>query len=87
MNNPDGTKRKVNNLENSFTDQYEEDHPDIIEQLKAVYNTPTYEQMQSQINTPEVKSVQDKATAIELEINALENAKSSVDKDIEKELA
>lgn len=87
VNNPDGTKVKVNNLENQFVDQYSEDHPDIIELLKSTFNTPTYAEMQAQINTPEVKAAQEKATAIETEMNNLQTAMESVDKDVETELA
>lgn len=87
VNNPDGTKVKQNNLEKSFTEQYSEDHPDIVAQLKELYNTPTYAQMQAQINTPEVRSAQDKATSIETEMNSLQTAMENIDKDVEKELA
>lgn len=87
VNNPDGTKVKVNNLENQFVEQYSEDHPDIIELIKSTFNTPTYAEMQAQINTPEVKAAQEKATAIETEMNNLQTAMEAVDKDVDKELA
>jgi hypothetical protein len=86
-NNPDGTPVKTNNLEKQFAEQYEEDHPDIIELIKSTFNTPSYAEMQAQINTPEVKALQDKATAIESEMNGLQTDMESVDKDVEKELA
>lgn len=86
VNNPDGTSVKVNKLEQNFADQYNEDHPDIVELLKSVYDTPTYAEMQAQINTPEVISAQDKASAIETEMNSLQTAMDSVDKDVEKEM-
>ena len=87
VNNPDWTKVKQNNLEKNFSEQYADDHTDIIELLKSVYNTPTFAEMQAQINTPEVKSVQDKATAIEWEMNSLQTAMDNIDKDVENELA
>lgn len=87
VNNPDGTPVKVNNLEKQFQDQYEEDHSDIIELLKSVYNTPTYAEMQAQINTPEVKAIQEKATAIEMELNKIDDDMANIDKSVEAELS
>ena len=87
VNNPDWTPVKVNNLEKQFTEQYSEDHPDIVEQLKKIYATPSYDEMISKINTPEVKSIQDKASSIEWELNTLKTAMESVSKDVETELA
>ena len=86
VNSQDGTPVKVNKLEQNFADQYNEDHPDIVELLKSVYDTPTYAEMQAQINTPEVISAQDKASAIETEMNSLQTAMDSVDKDVDKEM-
>lgn len=85
-NNPDGTPVKTNNLEKQFANEYEEDYPDIIEQLKAVYQTPTYDEMMSKINTQEVKDIQTKATAIETELNDLTTTMESIDSDVEAEL-
>ena len=87
VNNPDWTPVKVNNLEKQFVEQYSEDHPDIVEQLKKIYATPSYDEMISKINTPEVKSIQDKASSIEWELNTLKTAMESVSKDVETELA
>jgi len=86
VNSPDGTPVKVNKLEQNFADQYNEDHSDIVALLKSVYDTPTYAEMQAQINTPEVISAQDKASAIETEMNSLQTAMDSVDKDVDKEM-
>lgn len=87
VNNPDWTPVKVNNLEKQFTEQYNEDHPDIVEQLKKIYATPSYDEMISKINTPEVMAIQDKASSIEWELNTLKTAMESVSKDVETELA
>lgn len=85
INNPDGTK--TNALEKNFADEYEEDYPDIVELIKSTFNTPSYEEMMSKINTPEVKAAQNKASAIETEMNDIQTAMEAVDKDVDKEMA
>ena len=42
--------------------------------------------MMSKINTPEVKTAQDKASAIEKEMNDLQTQMEAIDDDVENEL-
>lgn len=83
VNNPDGTKVKVNNLENTFAQDYIENFGDIIKQM---YTVQTPEQIRAIINTPDIIAAQDKATQIELWMNELEKQIENVDKDVEAEL-
>lgn len=83
VNNPDGTSTKVNNLENTFAQDYIDNFGNAIKQLYAV-QTP--EQIRAIIYTDDVKKAQDKATEIELSMNEIEKQIDNVDADVEKEL-
>jgi hypothetical protein len=83
-NNPDGTPVKVNNLEESFKSDFEDNFGDFIKQMYAV-QTP--DQIRAIIYTPDAQQANDKATAIELEMNELEKQIDNVDSDVDKEMA
>jgi len=83
INNPDGTPVKVNNLENTFAQDYIDNFGDTIKQMYAV-QTP--EEIRAIINTPDVVAAQDKATEIELTMNELEKQIDQVDTDVENEM-
>lgn len=85
INNPDGTKVKKNNLVDSFVSDYEDNYGDIVQLLRDIYNPDTAEEARNAIYTPEVKQAEEKATAIELQMNALDDTISKIDKDIDKE--
>ena len=87
VNNPDGTKTKENNLVKTFVSDYEDNYWDIVKVLQGIYGQDTAEEARAKIYTPDVKSAEDKATQIELEMNALSDTMAWVDKDVEKELA
>lgn len=71
VNNPDGTTTKENNLVKTFVSDYEDNYGDIVSVLKGIYGQDTAEEARAKIYTPDVKSAEDKATQIELEMNAL----------------
>ena len=83
VNNPDGTPVKVNNLEESFKSDFEDNFGDFIKQMYAV-QTP--EQIRAIIYTPDAQQANDKATAIELEMNELEKQIDNVDSDVDTEM-
>lgn len=62
VNNPDGTKVKVNNLENTFAQDYIENFGDIIKQM---YTVQTPEQIRAIIRTPDAAQAEDKAFELE----------------------
>ena len=71
VNNPDGTKTKENNLVKTFVSDYEDNYGDIVKILTDIYNPDTAEEARNKIYTPEVRQAEERATAIELEMNAL----------------
>lgn len=83
-NNPDGTPVKVNNLENTFAQDYIDN---FGEEIKKLYAVQTPEQIRAIINTPDVIAAQDKATQIELSMNEIEKQIEAVDKSVEEEMA
>lgn len=82
-NNPDGTPVKVNNLENTFAQDYIDN---FGEEIKKLYAVQTPEQIRAIINTPDVIAAQDKATQIELSMNEIEKQIEAVDKSVEEEM-
>lgn len=52
-----------------------------------MYKIQTPEEIRAIIYTPDVKDAEDKAKAIELDINKIDDALDQVDKDVETELA
>lgn len=83
-NTPDGTPVKVNNLEKTFADDFDDNFGEVIKQMYAV-QTP--EQIRAIINTPDAVAAQEKATQIELSMNELEKQMENIDSDVDKELA
>ena len=83
INNPDGTKVKQNNLEQSFVSDYNDNYSDIVKILTNIYKPDTAAEARAKIYTPEVRQAEEKATAIELEMNALSDDMKKIDKDIE----
>ena len=84
VNNPDGTTTKQNNLERTFTQDYLDDYGDF---LKEIYSPQSEAEIRASIYTPDVVSAQERATAIELEMNAIEADITNIDADVEAELA
>jgi hypothetical protein len=84
VNNPDGTKTKVNHLENSFSNDFQDNFGEIIKQM---YQVQTPEQIRAIIRTPDVVQAEEKASAIELTMNELEKQIANIDTDVEKELS
>ncbi len=82
-NNPDGTPVKVNNLENTFAQDYIDN---FGEEIKKLYAVQTPEQIRAIINTPDVIAAQDKATQIELSMNEIEKQMDNVDADVDAEM-
>lgn len=82
INNPDGTPVKVNNLENTFAQDYIDN---FGEEIKKLYAVQTPEQIRAIINTPDVIAAQDKATQIELSMNEIEKQIDKVDEEVSKE--
>ncbi len=80
INNPDGTPVKVNNLENTFANDYLDDYGTF---LKSIYTPQTQEEVKNAIYTQDVRDAQDKATSIEDELNAIEKDINSIKKDVE----
>ena len=85
VNNPDGTTTKQNNLDKTFTEEYEDNYGDIVKALRDIYNPDTAQQIKDAIYTPEVKQAEEKATAIEEEMNALSDQIENIDKEVEEE--
>jgi hypothetical protein len=83
-NNPDGTTTKVNHLENSFANDFQDNFGEIIKQM---YQVQTPEQIRAIIRTPDVVQAEEKASAIELTMNELEKQIANIDSDVDKELA
>lgn len=91
MNNPDGTPVKdengepvvENNLVKTFTQDYLDDYGDF---LREIYKPETMEEINAKIYTPDVKMAQDKASEIEIELNAIEKDINSIEDDIDKEI-
>jgi hypothetical protein len=83
-NNPDGSTTKVNNLEKTFADDFNDNFGEFI---KSMYKVQTPEEIRAIIYTPDVKDAEDKAKSIELDINKIDDALDQVDKDVEAELA
>ena len=87
INNPDGTKVKQNNLEQSFVSDYNDNYSDIVKILTDIYKPDTAAEARAKIYTPEVRQAEEKATAIELEMNKISDTISGIEKDLEKEYA
>ena len=87
INNPDGTKVKQNNLEQSFVSDYNDNYSDIVKILTDIYKPDTAAEARAKIYTPEVRQAEEKATAIELEMNKISDTISWIEKDLEKEYA
>ena len=87
INNPDGTKVKQNNLEQSFVSDYNDNYSDIVKILTDIYKPDTAAEARAKIYTPEVRQAEEKATAIELEMNKISDIKDWIEKDLEKEYA
>lgn len=86
INNPDGTKVKKNNLQDSFVSDYEDNYGDIVQVLRDIYS-PQGQNARDAIYTPEVRQAEERATAIELQMNQLSDTIEWIDKDIDKEYA
>lgn len=87
VNNPDGTRTKKNKLEENFVSDYNDNYSDIVKILTDIYNPDTAQEARDKIYTPEVKQAEDRATALELEMNALSDTINGIDKDVENEFA
>lgn len=85
INNPDGSKVVKNNLQDAFVSDYEDNYSDIVQTLRDIYNPDSAQQARDAIYTPEVRQAEDKATAIELQMNALSDTIANIDSDVEKE--
>lgn len=85
INNPDGTKVVKNNLQDSFVEDYEDNYGDIVQILRDIYNPDSAQQARDAIYTPEVRDAEDRATAIEFEMNRLDDTINWIDKDLDKE--
>ena len=83
-NNPDGTPVKVNNLENTFAEDFNDNFGEFI---KSMYKVQTPEEIRAIIYTPDVQQAEEKARSIELEMNKIDDAIATVDKDVEAELS
>lgn len=84
VNNPDGTKVKVNNLEKTFAEDYMDNFWDAIKQLFAV-QTP--EQIRAIIRTPDAAQAEDKAFELEWKIDEIDKLIEESDKKVEESLA
>jgi hypothetical protein len=73
VNNPDGTRTQENNLTKSFVSDYEDNYGDIVKILRDIYNPDTAEEARNAIYTQDVRNAEEKATAIELEMNKLDD--------------
>ena len=78
-NNPDGTKVKTNNLENTFAEDYMDNFGTTIKDMFKVYTT---EEINNIIRTPEVKEAEDKAFEYEKKIDDIDLLIEKSDKDI-----
>lgn len=87
INNPDGTKVKQNNLEQSFVSDYNDNYGDIVKILTDIYNPDTAQEARDKIYTPEVRQAEDRATEYELKMIAKLDEMAMIDKDVEKEMA
>lgn len=85
VNNPDGSKVVKNNLQDAFVSDYEDNYSDIVQTLRDIYNPDSAQQARDAIYTPEVRQAEEKATAIELQMNALSDTIANIDSDVEKE--
>jgi hypothetical protein len=83
-NNADGTTTKVNNLEQTFADDFNDNFGEFI---KSLYKVQTPEEIRAIIYTPDVQQAEEKAKSIELDMNKIDDALDQVDTDIEKELS
>lgn len=72
VNNPDGTKVKKNALQDTFVSDYDDNYTDIVKALRDIYNPDTAQQIKNAIYTQDVRQAEEKATAIELQINELD---------------
>ncbi len=87
INNPDGTKVKQNNLEQSFVSDYNDNYSDIVKILTDIYNPDTAQEARDKIYTPEVRQAEERATEYELKMIAKLDEMAMIDKDVEKEMA
>lgn len=78
--NPDGTK--VNNLEKSIADDYTDNFGEFIKTMYKVY-TPA--EITAIIRTPDVVSAEDKAFAIEKNINEIDKQIANIDSEVDTE--
>lgn len=79
----DSQGNKVNNVEQSFTEDYLGNFGTF---LKSLFTVQTPEQIKSAIYTDDVKQSQDKATSIELEMNQIEADQAKMEEITRKEL-
>jgi len=79
----DAQGNKVNNVEQSFTEDYLGNFGTF---LKSLFTVQTPEQIKAAIYTDDVQQAQDKATSIELELNQIEADQAKMEEITRKEL-
>jgi len=79
----DAQGNKVNNVEQSFTEDYLGNFGTF---LKTLFTVQTPEQIKAAIYTDDVQQAQDKATSIELELNQIEADQAKMEEITRKEL-
>lgn len=79
----DAQGNKVNNVEQSFTEDYLGNFGTF---LKSLFTVQTPEQVKAAIYTDDVQQAQDKATSIELELNQIEADQAKMEEITRKEL-
>lgn len=84
VNNPDGTTKKVNNLEETFKNDFLDN---FAEEIKKMFTVQTPEQIRAIIRTPDVVSAEDKAFEYEGKINEIDKQIEASDAEVEARMA
>ncbi len=84
VNNPDGTTKKVNNLEETFKNDFLDN---FAEEIKKMFTVQTPEQIRAIIRTPDVVSAEDNAFEYEGKINEIDKQIEASDAEVEARLA